>query len=435
MTGRGVLGVSIALAAVAVVGVPIGAARPDTCPGGRFRITEGAFLAVGEVLVVDGSTATLTSGCTGGRVRARGRRDGTTRLTVRFATCPNGGGKALLRGRLVDACARFEGSARTPRLSPRSRRVVAERSTCGDGVLDAGGGEACDQADAPACPGACAADCTCPLPTTTTTLPPPPTGVFLLTESKVIARVDAASPQTLRDVHLVTGLVLGERLIGIDVRPASGELFAVGAVDMGATAALRLYRVDLTTGLATSISATPVSVTDGGRWGLDFNPTVDRLRIVSDANENLRLNPTTGARADAPVNDTNLSPVGNQVIAVAYDRNVTGGGPTDSTLYAIGRTASSLYTIGGVNQTPTPNGGVLMTVGALGITLSSSADGGLDVFGVPGTAYAALTDTTERTALYTINLTTGAATEIGVIGDGTTPVVGLAVAPGGPTAP
>jgi hypothetical protein len=435
MTGRVLLGVSIALAAVAVIGVPTGAAPPGTCPGGRFRITEGPLLAVGEVLVVEGSAATLTSGCAGGRVRARGRRDGTTRLTVRFATCPSGGGKVILRGRLVDACARFEGSARTPRLAPRTRHVVAERSTCGDGVLDAGGGEACDQADAPACPGACAADCTCPPSTTTTTLPPPPTGIFLLTESKVIARVDAASPQTLRDVHLVTGLVLGERLIGIDVRPASGELFAVGAVDMGATAALRLYRVDLTTGLATSISATPVSVTDGGRWGLDFNPIVDRLRIVSDANENLRLNPTTGARADAPVNDTNLSPVGNQVIAVAYDRNVTGGAPTDSTLYAIGRTASSLHTIGGVNQTPSPNGGVLMTVGALGIALSSSADGGLDVFGAPGTAYAALTDATERTALYTIDLATGAATEVGVIGDGTTSVVGLAVAPGGPGAP
>jgi hypothetical protein len=35
----------------------------------------------------------------------------------------------------------------------------------------------------------------------------------------------------------------------------------------------------------------------GTSFGFDFNPTVDRIRLVSDSGQNLRLNPNSGAGA------------------------------------------------------------------------------------------------------------------------------------------
>ena len=56
-------------------------------------------------------------------------------------------------------------------------------------------------------------------------------------------------------------------------------------------------------------------MTNGDDYGLDFNPTVDRIRVTNDADENLRINPNNGARADTPTNDTNINPAGNQIKA------------------------------------------------------------------------------------------------------------------------
>ena len=36
---------------------------------------------------------------------------------------------------------------------------------------------------------------------------------------------------------------------------------------------------------------------DGTEFGVDFNPQVDRLRVVSNSGQNLRLHPDTGAVA------------------------------------------------------------------------------------------------------------------------------------------
>src|SRR5688572_4360669 len=48
----------------------------------------------------------------------------------------------------------------------------------------------------------------------------------------------------------VTGLQLGEHLLGIDFRPATGELFALGD-------SRRLYTIDLENGAATAINSAP----------------------------------------------------------------------------------------------------------------------------------------------------------------------------------
>jgi len=88
----------------------------------------------------------------------------------------------------------------------------------------------------------------------------------------------------------ITGLAGGERLLGIDTRPANGQLYAVGSTG-------RLYVIDPTSGAAGQVGTPFATALSGERFGVDFNPTVDRLRIVSDTRQNLRIDPTTGAVA------------------------------------------------------------------------------------------------------------------------------------------
>ena len=48
--------------------------------------------------------------------------------------------------------------------------------------------------------------------------------------------------------------------------------------------------------MATALGAGPFTPSlSGSAFGFDFNPTVDRIRIVSDTGQNLRANPDTGA--------------------------------------------------------------------------------------------------------------------------------------------
>jgi hypothetical protein len=162
--------------------------------------------------------------------------------------------------------------------------------------------------------------------------------------------------------------------------------------------------------------------------GFDFNPAVDRIRIVNANDENFRVNPNNGSLSG---DDPALNPAGFQVIGEAYDRNWNRAVATTvaTTLYGISRTTSSLVTQGGVNGSIAggANGGAITTVGSLGVILDSNSDAGFDI-DAGGTAYAALT-VTGLARLYTVNLATGAATLVGTIGTGTTAVTGLAVVP------
>lgn len=205
----------------------------------------------------------------------------------------------------------------------------------------------------------------------------------------------------------VRGLQPGETLLGLDTRPATGELYALGSSS-------RLYKIDISAGTATAVgtnSFTPALT--GSTFGFDFNPTVDRIRIVSDSGQNLRAHPDTGAIVFV---DGNLAYATNDVAfgqipliaGAAYINNDTNPA-TGTVLYDIDTALDTL-----VIQNP-PNAGTLVTVGSLGLDASSIV--GFDVAGSDGTAYAALTEEGgKRASLYTINLATGAATLVGKIG-------------------
>lgn len=202
----------------------------------------------------------------------------------------------------------------------------------------------------------------------------------------------------------IGGLQTGENVVGIDFRPANGQLYALGSTS-------RLYTINLATGAATQVGSAQLNpMLSGTSFGFDFNPTVDRIRVVSNTGQNLRLEPTMGLVAAI---DSSLRPGTPAVSAAAYTNNFAGA--TTTALYDIDFSTDRLYL-----QNP-PNNGTLVDVGPLGFNVE--AGNGFDIGGTSGTAYALLT-VSGTTRLYTINLTTGAAT---FMSEFTTPVRGLAI--------
>jgi Domain of unknown function (DUF4394) len=190
----------------------------------------------------------------------------------------------------------------------------------------------------------------------------------------------------------ITGLQASENILGIDMRPATGQLYALGSSS-------RLYAINMSSGAATMVGLLPLTtILSGTSFGFDFNPTVDRIRVVSNTGQNLRLNPNDGTVAAV---DGSLNPGTPMVSAAAYTNNFPGS--TATVLFDIDPATDKLYT-----QNP-PNTGTLVETGSLGIDVT--AENGFDIGGTTNKAYALLT-VSGTTRIYSINLTTGAATQV-----------------------
>lgn len=243
------------------------------------------------------------------------------------------------------------------------------------------------------------------------------------TNGSGISRFDDAALGTVTTVP-ITGLQAGETIVDIDVRPKPTAPNVTSLYGVGSSS--RLYILNPLTGTATQVGSAGAFALNGTAFGIDFNPTVDRLRVVSNTEQNFRLNPNTGVLA---ATDTLLNPAGN-IVSVAYDRNFDLGALT--TLYGIDSAAGTLVRIGGVDGTPSPNTGAITTVGSLGLGTNLNENIGFDISGLttPGNPALATITTGGISRLYSINLDTGAATLLpsngGAIGTGTTPFLGLA---------
>jgi hypothetical protein len=240
----------------------------------------------------------------------------------------------------------------------------------------------------------------------------------LVQGTNTLVRFNTASPGTVGAPLAVTGLVAGDTLKAIDYRPANGLLYAI-ATD-GSNAAVRTYTINPATGAAAALGAPVTLPTPGTSWDINFNPTVDRIRVVNDQDENARLVPDTGALAG---DDTNLTPGAVLVDAVAYTNPFAGA--TMTTLYALDRAANGLAIIGGINGTPSPNLGVLTAIGPLGVAFGASATA-FDI-ATNNAAFAALRPAGGALSLYTLNLASGAATLVGRISDGTLTLDDIAI--------
>lgn len=234
-----------------------------------------------------------------------------------------------------------------------------------------------------------------------------------LTATNQLIRFSSSAPAIIASTVSLSGLAAGDSIVGIDVRPANNTLY--GFAINGSVG--RVYSINVASGVATlsaTLSADPADMTaptpyagvSGDFFGVDFNPVADRLRVVSDSGQSLRINVQTGltqldgslAYAAADPN-TGTTPA---VVAAAYTNSVAAAAST--VLYDLDASISALVT-----QNP-PNTGTLNTVALLGAGVT--ADAAFDISGQSGIAYAVLDGST----LTSINLADGAVTELGTIG-------------------
>ena len=190
----------------------------------------------------------------------------------------------------------------------------------------------------------------------------------------------------------ITGLQSGEGILGIDFRPLNGQLYALGSSS-------RIYTINLGNGAATQVGTGTLSTPlIGSEFGFDFNPTVDRIRVVSDMGQNLRLNPMDGSVSAV---DGMINPGMPTLSAAAYTDNFAGASTTS--LFVIDHNTDKLFL-----QSP-PNAGTLVERGMLGINITSN--NGFDIGSASQKAYMVATVGTE-TKIYTVNTTSGAATAV-----------------------
>lgn len=237
--------------------------------------------------------------------------------------------------------------------------------------------------------------------------------ILAVTTDNALLQFDSATAGTTSFVAVSgTG---GEQILGIDYRPATGQLYGLGSAN-------NLYLIDAASGSATlaGMLGTPLS---GTSFGVDFNPTVDRLRVTSGADQNLRINAAAPAGAGTIVDGTLAYAAGDvnagrnpSVAGSAYTNNIAGA--TTTALFGIDSALDVL-----VRQNPA-NDGTLATVGALGLNAGSML--GFDISGRSGIAYAAWSTGEGPSSLYTVDLGTGSASLLGQIGTPGQQVRGIA---------
>jgi hypothetical protein len=248
---------------------------------------------------------------------------------------------------------------------------------------------------------------------------------YVTTDQNQLISFNVRNPDELRSVRTITGLPSGVTLVGIDFRPKTGDLYGVGSNSV-------VYRVNPQTAIAIAENVAPgTPPTDvpftpglsGNKFGIDFNPAPDAIRIVSDAQQNKRVGPDSGATLG---DDGALNPGTPRVVGAAYTNStftVTQPAATAVQLYVID-TASDQVCL----QNP-PNAGTLVNCQDLdGVRIGS--DAGWDIAGSDDVGYLATADRRGRATLYTVDETTGDTRTIDQIGgrrlSGLT-VTGLAV--------
>jgi hypothetical protein len=235
--------------------------------------------------------------------------------------------------------------------------------------------------------------------------------LYATTDQNLLLRFNERSPERLKDVQSISGLPGGVTLRGIDFRPLTGDLYGVGSDNV-------VYRVNPSTAIAVAEGPAFTPALRGASFGVDFNPTVDKIRVVSDAAQNLRLNVDEGTVLSA---DKDLNPGTPQVVAAGYtNSSFSATKPAATQLFVIDAAADQLLL-----QNP-PNDGTLTMPKRLGIDVGPQT--GFDIAGADNTGYLATSTPRSRgTSLYRVDVTTGKTRSLGRIGGGKRIVVtGLA---------
>jgi outer membrane protein assembly factor BamB len=217
-----------------------------------------------------------------------------------------------------------------------------------------------------------------------------------------LARIDTANIAGAMNTD-ITGLMAGDRLVGIDTRPKDGKIYGVSLAN-------QLYTVDEMTGAANWVAALSAPVIQANLgYGIDFNPVADfgtgaSLRLVSSAGDNFAINAATGVVGNA----ANKIAAGYTAVGYTNTTLMPAAAPASTALYYIDSNTDMLAMAPAAFNTPT-----ITMVGALGVDVLKA--NGFEVLG-NGQAYAALNvdaGPSLATGIYSINLGTGAATLLG----------------------
>jgi hypothetical protein len=240
-----------------------------------------------------------------------------------------------------------------------------------------------------------------------------------------LVRFETNNPGSVLSIGAITGIVPSHTLRSIDFRPNGNGLYGLST---DGTTGAQVYTIDLNTGAATPVGAGfSLAGTLSSTVSIDFNPSVDRLRIVSLSGQSYRWNPVSNAfvqRDSDTIWDASSGFSGTALhSAIAYSNNRPGATPT--TLYAYEYSNDRLTTIGGINSTPSPNGGVTFGVGSTGL-FALGLDTSFDISSVTDLGYAGVRNLGAPVELFNVNLATGAHTSAGVFGDA---VIDFAIVP------
>ncbi len=227
---------------------------------------------------------------------------------------------------------------------------------------------------------------------------------FYALAGNTLDKYSTSNPEMVLGSAMITGLQTGEKVLGLDFRPKTGQLYALGSNS-------RVYIVNPNTGIATfafSFTTTGAMqvLLSGTSFGFDFNPQVDRLRIISNTGQNLRIVPDNAVSGVAGTTfvDGSINPQPASVNGVAYDNNIAGTPSTE--LYALDVTTDLLYEI------KPPNAGTLIE--PLAVKLKLEGDGGFDI--APRNANVttdiglALYEVNKKSTLFQIDVETGETT-------------------------
>lgn len=223
---------------------------------------------------------------------------------------------------------------------------------------------------------------------------------LILTNNGMISSIDRMMPNKIVSNLKITGLQTDDELVGIDYRPKDGKLYAVGLLG-------NIYTLNPATGSATFIKklmADPTDTTDGNAAftkilgdanliTVNFNPVADRLRVITNTGQNLRINVDTGATiTDGAINLTESNPT---IVAGAYTNAFAGTGSTK--LYSIDQNSDRIYI-------QNANAGTLGVSAALGANININGGGGFDIDPVSNVGFAALKLNTGGYKFFQLNL-------------------------------
>lgn len=240
--------------------------------------------------------------------------------------------------------------------------------------------------------------------------------VYAITDSNQLLSFDAGAPGMVSPLLSISGLQINEKLLGIDFRPRTGQLYGLGSTN-------RLYMIDRFSAAATQVGGVFSTPLVGSSFGIDFNPVPDRLRVISNANQNLRINPITGAVA---VTDPDVQYAAGD-INFGQEPNIVGAAYANSVPFP---SSTQLFTLDSQWDTmnrngPSPTFQNMTTIATLPILTSDQV--GFDISGGSGIAYISVSPT-KWTEFYSVNLMTGKTTSRGMIGSGLR-ITDISVAP------